>query len=290
LEAIVGDMRPNESKNIRLRLRAVQAGQAACAIRAISEDNISAESIAELQVRAPQLVASIEGPRVRYLERQATYRVLVKNTGTAAATDLDFQLHLPAGLRFNVTDEHGQYDAQSHTVMWGLHELAAGQTAPVEVTVMPIELGSQVISFNASGNLGINAEAKSELTVNGLADLAFSIAQDNSTIEAGATTTYSVTVKNVGTRPDKNVQLAVELPPQAEMVAVINAPADHQVKDRQLVFAPLAEMRSNDQHVYRFQVRHHQPGTQIIRTRLVSANSPKAVVKEEDTLVYNDQQ
>lgn len=48
-------------------------------------------------------------------------------------------------------------------------------------------------------------------------------------------------------------------------------------------------MHNKDQYTYRFQIQHNQPGTQIVRTQLTSANWPVAVIKEEGTLVYNDQ-
>ena len=289
LEARIGDLRPNETKRLTLSVAAVQPGKSICAVRAISEDDLSAEQSAAVEVLAPKLTASIEGPKLRYLERQATYKISVKNIGTAAGTKLEFQLHLPTGLKFNAADVHGHYDPNTHTVSWGLHELPAGQAAPVEVTVLPVELGPQVMSFVANGDLGISAEAKSQVTVDGLSELAFSIGQDDGTIEVGSTSTYSVQVSNVGNKPDRNVQLAVELPQGAQLVSVLNAPVKYQASGNNILFAPVPEIRHKDQYTYRFQVRHTQPGNQILRTKLVSSNWPEPVVKEEGTLVYNDQ-
>lgn len=288
LEAVIGDLRPNENRRISLAVSAVQPGQSECAVRAISDDGITAEERASVDVRAPRLVAAIEGPKLRYLERQANYRITVQNTGTAAATNLDFSVHLPAGLKFNSANNRGTYEPSTHSVSWGLYELPAGQTAPMEITVLPVELGAQVISFAAKGDLGITAETKGQVNVDGLPELAYTIGQDNGTIEVGASTTYSVQITNVGNKSDRQVQLAVELPPGTELLAV-DAPVDYRVSGNQIGFAPLAEMANKDQYTYRFQVRHNQPGTQIVRTKLTSENWPVAVVKEEGTLVYNDQ-
>lgn len=289
LEAVLGDLRPNESKRIELAAAAVQPGASICEVRAISDDGINAAQQVNVEVTAPKLVASIEGPKVRYLDRQATYHITVENVGTAMATNLAFQARLPAGLKFNAADVHGQYIPETHSVSWGLEELSPGQPAPIEITVLPVELGPQVITFSAGADLGVSTEAKSQLTVNGLADLSFTIAQDDGTIEAGATSTYSVEVTNTGTKPDKNVRLAIELPAGAELVAVVNAPVEYRASGNRVEFAPIAEMRNRDQYSYRFQIRHTQPGVQIVRAQLISENSPKPVIKEEDTLVYNDQ-
>ncbi|MEZ6080779.1 MAG: hypothetical protein R3C56_35425 [Pirellulaceae bacterium] len=131
LAASLGDMRPNDVQPITLDVTAVAAGQSQVVIRAVSEDGAVAEETVALQVLAPALAALIEGPKLRYLERQATYQIKVKNTGTAAATNLDFVVHLPAGLKYNSANNRGTYDPAQHTVSWGLFELPAGEIAPI---------------------------------------------------------------------------------------------------------------------------------------------------------------
>ncbi|MEM8736110.1 MAG: hypothetical protein AAGG44_17910, partial [Planctomycetota bacterium] len=288
LEAVLGDLRPSESRQITLNTAAVLPGRSLCSIRAIDEDGVSASKEIQVDVKAPNLVASIQGPKLRYLERQATYKIAVQNNGTATATNLQFVARLPAGLKFNAADIHGQYDPNSHTVRWGLHELPAGQTAPIEITVLPVELGPQVISFDASADLDVSTESKAQVVVDGLSELAFSVGQDDGTIEVGAISTYSVQIANVGNKADGKVELSVELPPGAQLVSVVNAPVEYRTAGNQIVFAPIQEIRNKDKYTYRFQVRHTQAGKQIVRTKLVSANWPNAVVKEEGTLVYDD--
>ena len=290
LAAQLGDIRPNETKRLSLICSAVQPGQSACIVRAVTDDGVQAEEKIDVDVRAPQLIAAIQGPKIRYLERQATYQIAVKNIGTSTATNLDFTVHLPAGLKFNGANNGGSYQPESHSVVWGLEALPATTTpAEMELVVLPVELGEQVISFAARGDLNVSAEAKAGVTVDGLAKLAFTIDQDNGTIEAGASSTYSVQVTNVGNKSDRNVRLMVELPAGTQLLDV-NAPVQYELQGSVLVFAPIDEMRNKDQHTYRFQIKHNQAGTQVVRTKLTSDNWPVAIVKEVGTLVYNDQQ
>lgn len=290
LAAQLGDIRPNETKRLTLVCSAVQPGQSACIVRAVTDDGVQAEEKIEVDVRAPQLIAAIQGPKIRYLERQATYQIAVKNIGTSTATNLDFTVHLPAGLKFNGANNGGSYQPESHSVVWGLEALPATTTpAEMELVVLPVELGEQVISFAARGDLNVSAEAKAGVTVDGLAKLAFTIDQDNGTIEAGASSTYSVQVTNVGNKSDRNVRLMVELPAGTQLLDV-NAPVQYELQGSVLMFAPIDEMRNKDQHTYRFQIKHNQAGTQVVRTKLTSDNWPVAIVKEVGTLVYNDQQ
>jgi uncharacterized repeat protein (TIGR01451 family) len=291
LEAVFPrELAPSQSERIELRLMAAQPGDAVAKVRAITEDGIQAEQSVSVVVLAPSLAATIEGPRLRYLDRQATYRFKVKNTGTASATNVDFVVRLPSGLRFNASDNRlADYNPSDHTVTIGLAELPVGQTAPFELTVLPVERGPQVITLNVSADLGATTEAKGQVVVEGLAELAFTVGQDNGTIETGASTTYSVQVTNIGNNPDKDVRVAVLLPTGAELIRVVEAPVDFRAEGNQIVFAPIPQMGNKDQQTFRFEVRHTKPGTQIVRTQITSANWPVAVVKEEGTLVYDDQ-
>ncbi len=291
LEAVFPrDLAPNQSERLELRSLAAQPGEAICKVRAITEDGTQAEQQVAVMVLAPSLTATIEGPRLRYLDRQATYRFKVQNTGTAAATNLDFVVRLPSGLRFNAADNRlADYSPADHTVTIGLAELPVGQIAPFELTVLPVERGPQVITLNVNADLGATTEAKGQVVVEGLPELAFTIGQDNGTIETGTSTTYSVQITNIGNNPDKDVRLAVLLPKGAQFVRVVEAPVEYRVEGNQIVFAPIPEIGNKDQRTFRFEIRHTQPGTQIVRTQVTSANWPVAIVKEEGTLVYDDQ-
>jgi uncharacterized repeat protein (TIGR01451 family) len=288
LDAAIGNLRPNESKRIQLSTGAVEAGMAECIVRAVDEDGVQAEQRAMVHVKSPQLVAAIEGPGRRFLERQATYRIAVQNSGTATATNLDFVIHLPAGLKFISTDiPHSTFDPKTNSVKLGLFELIPGKIAPIALTVLPVEIGPQLIKLKATADLGINTEAVGQVQVDGLAELAFTIGQDNGTVEVGASSTYSVQISNVGNQTDRQVQLVAQLPAGAELLAV-DAPVDYRFEGQSIIFSPLAELKSKGQHIYRFQVRHNTAGNQVVRTQLTSANWPVPVVKEEGTLVYND--
>ncbi len=290
LEAIFpNDLAPNQSEVLELRSTAAQPGDAVCVIRALTEDGTEAQQQVPVTVLSPNLIANIEGPRLRYLDRQATYKFKIQNNGTAPATNLKFVVRLPSGLRFNASDNNlADYNPADHTVSLGLQELPVGQPAVFELTVLPVERGTQVLTLNATADLGLTTEAKGQVVVEGLAELAFTIGQDNGTIETGSSSTYTVQVTNIGNNPDKDVRLAVQLPNGAQVLKV-DAPVRYRAEGNQILFEPIPEMRNKDQHTFRFQVRHTQAGSLIVRTQLTSANWPVAVVKEEGTLVYDDQ-
>jgi uncharacterized repeat protein (TIGR01451 family) len=283
------DLAPSQSVTIPLVCSATNPGQSICLIRALTENEKHAEQQVPVNVLAPSLSATVEGPRKRYLDRQATYTFKVTNTGTATATQVVFDVHLPSGLRFNAHDNNqAMYDPMDHTVKIGLRELKVGETAPLKVTVLPVERGPQVISMNVKADLGVTAEATGQVDVEGLSEMEFTIGQEQGTIEIGTSTVYTVQITNMGNIPDRNVRLAVLLPDGAQLVRVIDAPVQAQSSGNQVLFQPIDEMRTKDQRNFRFEVRHNQVGSKIIRTELTSENWPSVMIKELGTRVYDD--
>ena len=128
LEYTVGDLKPGESRQLQLRLKAVQAGTIANVITARADANLRAEHRFNLEVISPQLDVALAGPKRRYLEREATYQLSVSNPGTAPAQQVELVAYLPQGLKFVNANNAGRYDEATRAVYWRLDELA-GQPA-----------------------------------------------------------------------------------------------------------------------------------------------------------------
>lgn len=282
------DLAPGDSFQMELELTAVTAGAATSRIKAVSDNAAPFESVASIDVIQPKLELGIEGPRLRYLERQATYKVQVQNTGNAMAKGIRLVVYLPRGLQFNSAANDGTYFPEQHSVEWYLEELNAGRSATTELTVLPVQEGDFVLRMHGTA-ARVRADAiDKKVQVEGQSELYFSIADDNDPIERDGLTTYIVKVSNSGARPDSDVSLIVELPEGAS-VEQVHAPVDYRVEGRTVVFAPIANLQPRDQQTYRLSVRHTREGLLLTRVQLKSRNRPVAVSKEESTEVYIDQ-
>jgi uncharacterized repeat protein (TIGR01451 family) len=282
------DLAPGESFQMQLELAAVSAGQAISKVRAVSDNAATFESSASINVIQPKLELSVEGPRLRYLERQATYKVHVQNTGTALARGIRLTLYLPRGLEFNNAANDGTYFPDQHAVEWFLEELASGKSATTELSVLPVQEGEFVLRMHGTAER-VRAEAiDKKVQVEGQSELAFSVEDENDPIEKDGLTTYVIRVTNSGTRPDNDVQMVIDLPEGAS-VDQIHAPVNYQASGRSVVFAPIQQLQPRDQQTYRLSIRHGREGLHVLRAQLKSRNRPVAVTKEESTEVYKDQ-
>jgi uncharacterized repeat protein (TIGR01451 family) len=282
------DLPPGESFQMQLELTAVSAGQSVCKVRAVSDNAAVFESSVPIQVIQPKLELSIEGPRLRYLERQATYKISVQNTGTAMARGIRLTVYLPRGMEFNSAANDGTYFPDQHAVEWLLEELSGSKSATTELSLLPVQEGEFVLRMHGSAER-VRADAiDKKVQVEGQSELAFSIEDENDPIERDGHTTYIVKVNNTGTRSDSDIQLVLELPEGAS-VDQVHAPVNHQASQRQVVFSPLYQLQPRDQQIYRISVKHSREGLHVLRAQLKSKNRPIAVTKEESTEVYQDQ-
>ncbi|XZE52130.1 hypothetical protein SH139x_003812 [Planctomycetaceae bacterium SH139] len=288
IELPIGELPPGSQQNRIMRLRATKPGVIQNTIVLTDSDGVQTKHTAEIEVISPAVEVSLAGPSLRYLERQATYDVEIANMGTADASNVEIMAFLDKGLKFVSTEAAGQYDPERHAVFWSLEELPAGRNGSVPLTVLPVQAGQQAIRLEANADLGIVAASSKELTIETLAELSFTIADDQDPIEVGAETLYKIRVTNNGTRDDTNVRLEVRLPHPALQLVGADPLAQTDGKGL-LVFDPIASLPAKGEQVFQVRVRGTTADAHLIKATLVSDQSKRPVTKEESTTVYADQ-
>ena len=267
---------------------ASRPGPATNLLSARGDGNLHAEHKLDLEVLAPQLDVVLEGPKRRYLERQATYQLSVTNPGTAPAKQVELVANLPAGLKFISANNAGYYEESSRTVRWRLEELPANETGSVELVTMPVEAGKHVISLRGTAQKGLTVEKEQPVIVEGIAAILFQVADTVDPIEVGGETTYEVRVVNQGSKAAANVQLAVDLPPEVKFQAA-EGPTRYRLDGSRVSFDGLAQLAPKADATYRVRVKAVRPGDLRARFQLLTDDMQSPVTKEESTRVYADE-
>ncbi|MFH1923117.1 MAG: DUF11 domain-containing protein, partial [Planctomycetota bacterium] len=288
LDYEVGDLKPNESRKLELTLTAEGAGVLTNLLRARADANLRIEDRLEIEVVAPQLDVALDGPKRRFLERQATYTLSVSNPGTAPARNVELVAELPAGFEFVSANNAGHYEPAGRTVHWNLEELPVQETGTVRLTALPIEEGEQVLRFSCTAEPGQSITGEQPVLVEGVADISFRVVDADDPIELGGETTYEIQIVNRGTKAATNVLLEAILPPGMQAVAA-EGPSRHRLDtDRnRVLFDPLPRLAPKADTTYRVRVQGLQPGDQRFSARLQTGESAP-VTKEESTRVYSD--
>lgn len=287
LEYEVGTLRPGESKKLELTLEAAKAGMVQNTLHVRGEGSLSATHSTQLEVIAPQLEVAMNGPKRRYLDRQATYTVSINNPGTASARDVEIVAYLPKGMKFVSTDHEGQYDPTHHAVYWSLEELPASQKGSAQLVAIPIEPGEQKLRVEGHAKQGLNTSDEETVQVEAIPQLVFEIVDEADPIEVGAETVYQVRVTNVGSKAATNVQVAAGLPPELRPVSADGATRGG-VQGQNVIFEPLGKLAPQAEALFKIQATGLRTGDFTIRVQITSDELQTPVTKEEHTKVYAD--
>ncbi|MCH2181162.1 MAG: hypothetical protein MK108_04070 [Mariniblastus sp.] len=287
LEYPLGTLAPGQSKNVKLTLKASSAGKLNNTIVAFADGGLQSQHEVELEVVAPNLVATSDGPRKRYLRRQATHQLAVQNAGTARATNVEMVVRLPQGLRFVNTNNRGKYDRNTHAVHWSMAELAPGQVATVDLTTVPMEVGDQNIRFEALADLQQNTNVEHMMNVEHLTDIFFDLDDVVDPIEVGSQTTYSLRIVNQGTQTANHVQVFVDMPEGIQPTAV-EGDITSEIREQEILFAPITSLNPGDEITLKIHANGTRPGDHRIAVNLQSDGREINVTKQESTRVYSD--
>lgn len=288
LEYEVGDLQPGQTRELELVLRAVKPGQVTNLLHAKGEGKLAAEMKTPIEVVAPQLSLAVEGPKKRYLDRQATYTVSIANPGTASARDVELATYLPRGLQFVDANNNGEYDAATHSVRWLLEELPPRERGSVQITTLPVEPGQQLLRVETTAERGVQAQKEEAILVEGAASIAFQVVDTADPIEVGGETTYEIVVSNQGSKESTNVQLAVSLPDGLKAIDA-DGPTRFAMNGRQVQFQALAQLPPKGETIYRIRVQCAAAGDHRCHVQLLSDEMRTPVTKEEGTRVYADE-
>lgn len=288
LEYEVGDLQPNETRELDLTLRAVKEGSAVNLIHGKGDGRLASETKTPFEVVAPALAVAIDGPKRRFLDRQATYTVSLTNPGTAAAREVELATYLPQGLQFVDADNQGEYDEATHSVRWLLEELPPKQRGSVTLTALPIEPGQQILRVESTADRGVTAGKEEAILVEGASSIAFQVVDTADPVEVGGETEYEIIVSNDGSKGATNVQLRITL---AEGMKVLDAdgPAKFTSNTRQVQFEGLRELPPKSETTFRVRAQCLAAGDHRCQVELLADDMKAPVTKEEGTRVYADE-
>ncbi len=288
LEFEVGTLAPNERREFDLILTAEQAGRAKNVLRARGDAGLETQGEVELEVIAPDLEVTIDGPRRRYLERKAVYTLNVNNPGTALAKDIELTAYLPKGMQFVEANNHGHYDASTHSVVWGLEELPANERGKVTLVTVPTEEGEHKLLARGKASQGLTDETEQTVLVEGLAAIMFEVVDLEDPIEVGGETTYEIRVVNQGSKAATNVRVAAMFPPNLQPVSA-SGHSQHVLEADHVEFQPLARLAPKADTTYRIKARGLSGGDQRVKVHVVTDEIQTPVTKEVSTRVYADE-
>lgn len=283
----LGSLAAGETRTVQIVCAATKGGTHSVTTTATAAGGLESSAESATQVTEPKLEVVLSGPKLRYLDRTATYTAVVTNPGDAVANNVKISVNMPDGFKFAGASGGGRHDFTSRSVEWFIGTIGPGETKEVSYKCMAIQTGHHQHTVAAMGERGLKAESKVETSVEGIAAVLLEVVDIDDPVEVGADTAYEIRVTNQGSREAGNVEIHALVPREME-VRGGQGPTNYRTDGQEVIFAPLPKLAPRADAIYRVFVRGTGVGDVRFRARLVSDSLSEPVIEEESTKVYDD--
>lgn len=198
----LGTLKPNEEKKISIRLIPLQEGS----IGSVARVSFSTEAAAEIRVAAPQLAFNVKAPRQVRMGETIELTFLLKNTGSAAATNVAVRDLVPVGLKHEAASD----------IECPVGKLGPNETREIVLTVTAVKPGRTINRAILTGDGGINQELESPIDVIGEQLVLTRAGQTKIYVDRPAQFTNSI--RNDGNAEVKQVRITEAIPAGMEFV------------------------------------------------------------------------
>ena len=283
----IGSLNPGETRRLRLALAAVSGGPQIIQVRAEAEAGLVDNASAEINVIAPSLQASIDGPGLRYLGREAVYTITVMNDGAAATDNVQLMHRIPEGFEFVRSDRGAKYDRATRMLNWFVGRLSSDQPQQLNVTLVATKSGEFTQAVRATSEHGAYSDAQMLTRVEGTASLVVEVSDLDDPVEVGSETAYEITITNEGTASANQVALSCELPGGLAFLKA-NGPSQHRTEQGEVTFQAIPEVKAGQSLTYQVFVKGDVAGDKRFRCRLTSDALSQPLFTEELTKFYGE--
>ncbi len=235
----LGTLPPGESREIEFPLYAHELGSHQLQFQVTCLGAEPATIAHKMEVVNPTVQVAVEGPKLRYVERQANYVIRLENPGPAPINNVQVIENVPAGFEFVEATAGGDYDSEARQVAWFVGRLEPNASTTVEVKLIPAQLGEHTVTTEVKADSGVNAVAHTMTRVEGVSSVVLEIVDRDDPIEVAGETLYEIRVTNQGSKPAAGVQVAASLPKEMEALE-IDGPSEGVIDGEKIVFEPLS--------------------------------------------------
>jgi len=283
----VGSLGPGESRSIRLAMAAVSGGDHIVLVQAEADGGLKQRAASRIDVIAPSLDVAIDGPSLRYINREGKYKLTVTNDGGAASNNVRIYHEIPEGFEFVKASNGGKADSTGKGVTWYVGHLEAGQSVDVTVDLVAKTIGDFKHNVRVTSDEGGHKQIEMASSVEGSAALVMEVDDRDDPVEVGSETWIEARVENRGTKAAANMGISIELPTGVELINA-EGPSEHIAENGLLIFKSIDQLQPAEAVTYRLRVTGSRAGNLRFRARLTSDSIQQPLIVEELTKFYDE--
>ena len=282
----LGTLAAGQQEAVEVELTARQVGNLTIRVEVRGDGGVRAELAEEVLVRRAALQVEVEGPKVQYVGAVASYRVRVRNPGTAPAENLKLSVDIPAGTKHLSSVPGSQLEANGTRVRWTQNSL---EPANEQSFVMKCALGlpgSSQIDVVCTADGELSATASTTTRVEAMADLVLDVKDPTGPVPVGEETTYELRIRNRGTNSAHDVEVVTYFTKGVEPTRAEGS--RHRIDPGQVVFSPIPALVAGEELVLTIRARAETAGNHVFRVEVHCKSLGTRLVSEETTHFYQD--
>ncbi len=277
----IGTIRAGESKTVEMELLARQMGRLTIKAEAVADSGLRTEVSEEVTVRRAGLKIELEGPKNQYARTNVNYKVLVSNTGNAAAADVQVAVQLPQRSKYISSTSGGQ--ASGERILWTLDSLEPGQQQVLQFKCQ-LESGGMNRLQAAAVASDLKDLATLSTEVQAVADLALSVVEPEGAYAVGEEVMYEIRIKNRGTTAAEGINVVAYFSEGVEATAATGG--RYQVSPGRITFGTISSIAADKEVVLKIKARADQPGNHVFRAEVTCAALGSKLAQEGTTRFY----
>jgi hypothetical protein len=297
LEIPVGHLDPGQTRTLDVSLIAQQTGQwqVRAAVTADGQLSCSAPP-ATIEVRQANLTVSIHSPAMVYLHQECVATITLSNRGEVAIDRATLRLLVPPELQVAAVDHAGRAGAAG--VEWNLAALAPNEQRTLAVRLRGARLSERaVLTAVVLAEFGLGQRTHAEplqvrseaaIAVIGVPVLSLELIAPTGVFSAGDRLSYHVRVRNSGSLTARDLSVRLHLSehlrflmgrgPQPQMAASLEG-------EGQVLFPPLAELKTGEAAIYRLEVQAVRAGDARIQAQVRAQHLQRPLIEEQTTTI-----
>ena len=228
------------------------------------------------------LKVETSAPEMRYIGRGAKVDVKVTNAGNGIARDTAVVTTAKGAVLGGASD--GGVVA-GDKVTWKIGALQPGQSKSFTVNLDSAAPTEASIASAASAYCCPPVTMTAKTKFAGIPAILLEVIDVDDPIEVGAEETYTITVTNQGSAPDRNVKVVCKLDGNMQYVSS-SGPTAGTFRDGTVEFAPIASLEAGKQAVYKVIVKAVTAADSRFHTQITSDMLTSPVMETESTHFY----
>jgi len=284
LTTVIGTLAPGGSKTMPLTLTPKREGRFTTRITATADGNLRSQVGRALSVQTARLLLSCTGPKAAYVEKTATWTIIVANPGDMPLANAVVRAQLPSEVSFQDAPDLGKL--MNNEAVWSLGMLGGRAQKTLQLTgrcLRPVLQANLVVI--ATADPGLQEQVNTPLQILGVPALTMQITKLGDPVPVGGKVTYKISVSNTGTLPAAQVEFVAQLPPQLK-VTNTDGPTIARISGNQASFPAIEALQAKQTIMYTIEGQALQPGDVRFHVELRSAALRTFVVKEESTTIF----